>query len=167
MASRLYRSVLAWAVAAILLFAFWLLLVDSIEAAQLYTGIVAAALAASGFELVRSRRDDRLRARPAWLLGAWRPLARVPLDLALLCREAALAALGRQPRGARFRALPFEPGGGGPLDNARHALAEIAGSFSPNTYVVGVDVARRALLVHQLVAEEDEPAKTIDPLGLR
>jgi hypothetical protein len=62
--------------------------------------------------------------------------------------------------------VPFEPGEGSPEDLARHALAEAAGSFSPNTVVIGVDVERGTLLAHQLLADEDDPARAIDPLGL-
>ena len=41
-----------------------------------------------------------------------------------------------------------------------------AGSFAPNTYVVGADEERGILLVHQL-ATRDDIAADVDPLGLR
>lgn len=169
MGARATRAALAWAGVALVLFGVWMLLVDTRESSQLIAGAVVAALAAAGSEVVRRQNIARVRLRARWLLGLWRPLASVPRDLARLTKAAALALRpgSRPPRG-RFRALPFDAGDEDPEDRGREALAELAGSFSPNTYVVGLDPERRVLLVHQLVPEEDGRAvQSIDPLGLR
>jgi multisubunit Na+/H+ antiporter MnhE subunit len=158
---------MAWTVTAAVLFAFWLLLVDTTEEPQLYTGIVAAALGATGSELVRAQGIARVRPSLRLLASFWRPLLTVPLDLALLTREAVLGLLGRRRTEGRLRALPFDPGTGGSGDQARYAAAELAGSFSPNTFVIGIDAEKRMILVHQLVPDEEHPEKTIDPLGVR
>lgn len=171
MRSRASRAALAWAAVAAALFGLWMLLADSREAPQLVAGLAVAAVAATGSELVRRQRLARVRLRGNWLLRAWRPPASVPRDLWRL----AAAVFGTAWPGAatrtatgRFRALPFRAGDG-PEGRGREALAELAGSFSPNTYVVGLDRARGVLLVHQLVPEKDEDraADSIDPLGLR
>lgn len=156
------------------LFVVWMALVDSREAPQVYAGLVVAAIGTLGSELVRRQWVAGTRLRARWLLRLHRPLASVPGDLVRL-GSALWGAFpnlwfGKAPRpvAGRFRALPFEAGTG-PEGRGREALAELAGSFSPNTVVVGLDRERGVLLVHQLVPEEGEPEKarrTIDPLEL-
>lgn len=159
---------MAWAGVALVLFGVWMLLVDTRESSQLVAGAVVAALAAGGSEVVRRQNVARVRVRARWLLGLWRPLASVPRDLARLAMALAPALRpGSRPPLGRFRALPFDAGTEDPEDRGREALAELAGSFSPNTYVVGLDPERRLLLVHQLVPEEEgRAARSIDPLEL-
>jgi hypothetical protein len=108
----------------------------------------------------------RLRARGAWLRRAWRPVARVPVDLALVV--AAIVAQVARPKAerGRLRALHFDPRGDDPEDHGRRALAEALGSLAPNTYVIGIDDRRRVILVHQLVSTRDA-ARALDPLELR
>jgi multisubunit Na+/H+ antiporter MnhE subunit len=172
-ASRASRAALAWILVAIALFAFWMLLVDTREAPQVYAGLAVAALGATGSELVRRQRVAGARLRVRWLARAYRPLLSVPRDLVrlglVLRGTFANHWLAKAPRPApgRFRALAFDPGSGGPDDVGREALAEIAGSFSPNTFVVGLDRERGLLLVHQLVPETERPQESIDPLELR
>lgn len=167
MGARASRAALTPLLTGAALFALWLSLVDTREPSQVYAGLVVAAIGALGSELVRRQGIAGTRVRARWLLRLYRPLLSVPRDLARLT-VAALAALrpGARPAGGRFRALPFAPGHGGPDDRGREALAELAGSFSPNTIVVGLDRERGLLLVHQLVPEEGEPQKSIDPLEL-
>jgi multisubunit Na+/H+ antiporter MnhE subunit len=160
--SSLVRKALPWTCTAAVLFGFWLLLVDTHEEAQLLVGAGVAILAATISELVRRQRIVKIGVRPRWLLRLWRPVASVPRDLV---RLAVAVAPGRRPRG-RLRALPFDPQVEDPTDNGRQALAELAGSFSPNTIVIGIDVEPGLLLVHQLVPEEEDAAaaRSIDPL---
>lgn len=163
MASRASRAFLGWAAVAAAMFALWMLLVDTREVPQLIAGAAVAALAAGGSELARRQGIARVRIRGRWLLRAWRPPASVPRDLVRLAR-----ALARPRDTGRFRALPFAAGDD-PEGRGREALAELAGSFSPNTYVVGVDRGRGLLLVHQLVPDGQPEAarEAADPLELR
>lgn len=156
------RTALPWIFTATALFGFWLLLVDTHEEAQLLVGAGVAILAATISELVRRQRIAAVRMRPAWLTRLWRPAATVPRDLV---RLAAAVPRGRQRPGL-LRALPFDGDVEDPTDNGRQALAELAGSFSPNTIVIGVDAERHLLLVHQLLPEEEDPERSIDPLGV-
>jgi multisubunit Na+/H+ antiporter MnhE subunit len=160
--SSLARNALAWTSTAAALLAFWLLLVDSHEEAQILVGAGVAVLAASVSELVRRQRIAQVSVRARWLARLWRPLWSVPGDLIRL----AVAVLrgGRAP--GRLRALPFDPRVADPTDNGRQALAELAGSFSPNTIVVGVDAKRGLLLAHQLLPDEEEAERSLDPLRL-
>lgn len=159
---------MAWVCVAVALFGLWMLLVDTRESSQLIAGAVVAGVAAGGSEVVRRRRIARVRLRARRLLGLWRPLVSVPRDLVRLARALAPALRpGSPPPRGRFRALAFDAGEEDPEDRGREALAELAGSFSPNTYVVGLDPQRRVLLVHQLVPEEEaRAARSIDPLEL-
>ena len=106
-----------------------------------------------------------VRVRPRWLRRAWRPVVRVPLDLVVLTRTAVVQLVRPRARHGRFFAVPFAGDRRDPEDSARRALAEALGSFAPNTIVVGVDVERGLMLVHQLVPRPS--AETIDPLELR
>jgi multisubunit Na+/H+ antiporter MnhE subunit len=159
------RIALPWAATALALFAVWLLFVDTREAPQLILGVGVAIIGATGSELVRLQRIAGVRPRPLWLGRLWRPIVTVPRDLWVLLR-AAVSALAGRPPASRFRAIRFEAGDSDPEDRARQALAESAGSLSPNTIVVGIDADRRELLAHQLVPEENRPERSLDPLGL-
>jgi len=156
-ARRAAIALVTWA----LLFGVWMLLVDTKSRPELVAGAVAAALAATASELVRAQRVAQVRARLRWLLRAWRPIVRIPLDVALVIST---LLHPRRTRG-RFRALRFRAPGDDPEDTARRTLAEGFGSLAPNTYVIGVDTNRRVLIVHQLV--ERGGAETLDPLELR
>ena len=92
MARRAAIALVTWA----LLFGVWMLLVDNDSRPEVIAGAVAAALAAAASELVRAQRIAQVRARPRWLLRAWRPLARIPLDVAIV-----IAALLRPRRALR------------------------------------------------------------------
>ena len=145
--------------------AIWLVLVDTTDRPEMIAGAVAAALAATGSELVRRQRIVSMRVRPRWLVYSWRPLLRVPVDVGRLTVAVARQLIDRRASRGRFVALPFKFGGEDPTDHGRRALAEGLGSFAPNTYVVGVDPKRDLILVHQLVPTRDQ-AKAIDPLEL-
>jgi multisubunit Na+/H+ antiporter MnhE subunit len=151
-----------WAV----LFVVWLLLVDTPSTPELWVGAGASAFATVGSELVRAQRIAQVRIRLRWLARAWRPIARVPLDVAAVMWVLARRLSGRRTRRGAFRALRFRAPGDDPEDTARRALAEAFGSLAPNTIVVGVDPGRRMIIVHQLRPDGD-PEATIDPLGLR
>ena len=159
------RGALAWAAWWVLCAAVWLALVDTLDPPELVAGAVATTLAATGTELVRRQRIVQMSARPRWLRYAWRPVLRVPIDIARLTAAAASQLVHPRAARGRFVALAFPFGGHDAPDNARRALAEGLGSFSPNTYVVGVDPDRDVILVHQMVPSRDQ-AKAIDPLEL-
>ena len=145
--------------------ALWLALDDTVALPELITGAVAAALGAIAAEVVHSQNLVRVRLRRRWLTHAWRPLVQLFPDtarvLAVLLRQ---LVLRRPPRG-EFRAVPFRYGyQGAAYDTTRRALAKGAGSFAPNSYVVGVDAERELLLVHQL--DPTGGASELDPLEL-
>ena len=155
-------AVVAWIGWWLVSAALYLVLVDTAVTPELVTGAVIASLAATGATLVRGRRRVVLRPDPAWLVGLWRPLAAYPRDMWTLTR----ALARRRPAAGRLYALPFAPGVDDARSAARRVLGPSAGSFAPNTFVVGQDPEAGLLLVHQLVPSAD-PAADADPLGVR
>jgi hypothetical protein len=99
-----------------------------------------------------------------WLVGAWRVFARVPVHIAFVCFEAVRQMFTFSARRGSFRAVSFAACSEDNADTGRRALAEALGSLAPNTIVVGVDLERKLLLVHQLHRQggRDE----LDPLRL-
>jgi multisubunit Na+/H+ antiporter MnhE subunit len=153
--ARLAPWLLRWAV----LMALWLALVDNAKLAELVTGAIGAAIAATAAALAEHATVTRPRLRPAQLRHLWRPFARIPIETLLVGR--ALLARLRGGGHGRLRAVQFRDRGG--RDAAgRHVLAESLGSLAPNRYVIGVDPDDGYMLVHELV-RTDEP---LDPMEL-
>jgi multisubunit Na+/H+ antiporter MnhE subunit len=144
----------------------YLLLVDTVMLPELITGAVVATIAAVGSELVRVERRRHARLPLRGLARGWKPIARAPGDLALVCVAIARQLFERRPARGRLRAMPFRHGGRDPDAAGRRALAEGLGSFAPNTIVIGVDDEHDLILVHQLVPSGDA-ASMLDPLELR
>jgi multisubunit Na+/H+ antiporter MnhE subunit len=146
--------------------AVWMLLVDNESLPELLTGAGVVSIAAVGSELVRHQRIAQVRTRPLWLLRLWKPVARVPVDVGIVTWALLRQIVERKPERGSLRAMRFRASGKDPVDNARRALAELAGSMAPNTIVIGVDTRRKLILVHQL-KPGGSAESTIDPLGLR
>jgi hypothetical protein len=147
------RAVATTALIAALAAGFYLLLIDTTDPPELYVMIGVVLIAVVAFAASRAQRLTEAAIAPKWLMRGWRPLARVPGDVAILTREA-MAQLVVRKRGpiGSFRAIPFK-GGEAENDYGRRALAEMLGSFAPNSIVIGVDTERELLLVHQLRRE--------------
>ncbi|HZD72928.1 MAG TPA: Na+/H+ antiporter subunit E [Actinomycetota bacterium] len=139
---------LAWYVT---LFGLWLLFVDTLAAQQLILGAVAAAVAATPADVVRSQDLVRFRMRSRWLRGLGVLPGQVMTESWLLA--VALWRQLRRPGSVRgqFRVLPFPVEGDDAAAAARRALVTGVVSLVPNTYVVGVERGEGAMLVHQLV----------------
>jgi hypothetical protein len=142
----------AWAWWWLVLFALYLVLVDSVVGPELVAGTLIAALGATGAVLVRRNRPFVLRPRLRWLRGAWRPLLGVFGDLVPLARALVRGGLGGRPPRSGYVELPLEPSGAhDDREAASHqALTEILGSLAPNTVVVEVDTDRAVVVAHRL-----------------
>jgi hypothetical protein len=143
----------AWACWWLLLFALYLVLVDSVVGPELVAGALMAALGATGAVLVRRNRPFLLRPRLRWLRGAWRPLLGLFGDLAPLARALVGAGLRGRPPRSSYVELPLEPSPAGEDDReatAHQALSEILGSLAPNTIVVDIDTERGVVVAHRL-----------------
>jgi multisubunit Na+/H+ antiporter MnhE subunit len=145
-------------------YALWVLLVFKTEPAEFVAGALAAALAATGAELVRSRGYAPFAPRLAWSRG----LIRLPRDVlvdtwrmtALLVRS----LIRREPIKGSFRIVSFREGlEGDPRAQARRTVAAWLGTISPNTYVIGVDEEHNVVVLHQLIRDDQPPE--LRPLG--
>jgi hypothetical protein len=147
-----------WAVA----YALWVLLVFKTEPAEFVAGAVAAAFAATGAELVRSRGYAPFAPDLAWSRG----LLRLPKEVVMDTWRMAVLLVRHFVRGEPvkgcFRTVTFPAGSeDDPRAQAVRTVAEWLGSVSPNTYVVGIDERHRVAVVHQLVRDELPPE--LDP----
>jgi hypothetical protein len=143
-----------WAVS----FALWVLLVFKTEPAELVAGAVAAAFAATGAELVRSRGYAPFAPEVQWSRGLLRLPREVVRDTwrmtVLLVRHFTRG----QPIQGCFRIVHFSAGTrDDPRAQARRAVAEWLGCVSPNTYVLGLDERHKVAVLHQLIRDELPP----------
>jgi multisubunit Na+/H+ antiporter MnhE subunit len=127
---------IAWYVPLVVL---WLAFVDTFAVEEVALGLVAAAVAATAAELVRSQDLVRFRLDPRWLRDVHRR-----------------HCTGRPVRG-QFRVVPFPVEADDARSAARRALTTALVSVAPNTVVVGVEGGEGEMLVHQLVPEPGSP----------
>lgn len=144
--------------------ALYLLLIDILDLPELIVGAGAAVLAATGLELAREQGIVGESLRLHWLLRLYRPLLRIPQDIAVVSALALLACVRPRPSFGSFRAVRFRGDEDEPHETGRRALAEATGSVAPNTFVVGIDGERQLILAHQL--RPTGGRETIDPLEL-
>jgi hypothetical protein len=143
-------------------FVLWMLLVFKTEALEFVAGAVAAALAATAAELVRSLGYAPFAGELRWLRWVARLPREVAVDCAVLTRALWLQLAGKRRIEGSFRVIHFEGcGGDDPHSEARRAVAKWLGGVSPNAYVVGFDEKREIVLVHQLVRTDEPP--DVDP----
>jgi multisubunit Na+/H+ antiporter MnhE subunit len=144
---------IAWYLPLVLL---WLAFVDSFAAAEVVVGLVAAAVAATAAELVRSQDLVRFRLDLHWL----RDVRQLPWQVLGDCWLLAVAlwrhCTGHPVRGV-FRVVPFPGEADDARSAGRRALVTALVSMSPNTVVVGVEGGEGELLVHQLVPTPGSP----------
>jgi hypothetical protein len=88
--------------------------------------------------------------RGGWLRKAWRPIAKVPTDIAAVSWTALAQLISRKPSQGEFRTVEFRGDESNRIETGRQALAESMGSFAPNTIIVGVDEESQSILGHQL-----------------
>jgi multisubunit Na+/H+ antiporter MnhE subunit len=151
--ARRARFWIAWYVPMVVL---WLAFVDTLAWEEVAAGLVAAAIAATAAELVRSQGLVRFHPDPRWLRSLpqlpWQVLRDTWLLAAALWRH----STGRPVHG-RFRVVPFPSEADDARSAARRAVVTAVCSVAPNTVVVGVEGAEGELLVHQLVPEPGSP----------
>jgi multisubunit Na+/H+ antiporter MnhE subunit len=144
---------IAWYVSLVIL---WLAFVDTFALAEVVLGLVAAAVAATAAELVRSQDLFRFRVDPRWL----RDLPRLPWQVLRDCWLLAVAlwrhCTGHPVRGL-FRVVPFPSEADDARSAGRRALVTALASVAPNTVVVGIEGGEGEMLVHQLVPEPGSP----------
>ena len=125
-------------------FALWVLLVFKTEPAEFVAGALAAAFAATGAELVRSRGYAPFAPELAWSRG----LLRLPREVVMDTWRMGMLLVRHFVRDD-------------PRAQARRTVAEWLGCVSPNTYVIGIDEQHQVAVVHQLIRDELPPE--LDP----
>jgi multisubunit Na+/H+ antiporter MnhE subunit len=143
----------AWYVAMVVL---WLAFADTLAWEEVTAGLVAAAIAATAAELVRSQVLVRFHLDPRWLRSLPQLPWQVVRDTWLLTAALWRHTTGRPVHG-RFRVVPFPSEADDDRSAARRALVTALTSIAPNTVVVGVEGGEGELLVHQLVPEPGSP----------
>lgn len=154
-AARLAASWAAWWA---VLMAFWIVLDYSVHTDELLAGAGAAALGATLSVLACYQAGIELRFRARWLLPALRLPGQVARDTVIVF--AALArrmARGEEPPSG-FRELPIRAGDDSPEAVSRRVLMVGGYSLAPNTFVLGIDLERQVMIVHQLVVNQGREA---------
>jgi multisubunit Na+/H+ antiporter MnhE subunit len=133
----------------------WLLLTSTVDKAEAIVGAGASCLAASAAEIARTKRPFGFVPRARWVMRVWRIPVRIGLESVRAFGVLANHVTGRKRVRGTYRAIEFRHGGTGPRDGARRALATVAVSVSPNTFVIGFDPDRDIVLVHQLESDPE------------
>ena len=150
------RRVGFWIAWYVPLLAIWLAFVDTFNSEEVALGLVAAAIAATAAEVVRSQELVRFRLEPRWLRDVHRLPWQVLRDCWLLAVGLWRHCTGRPLRGT-FRVVPFPSEADDARSAARRAVATALVSVAPNTVVVGIEGGEGEMLVHQLVPEPGSP----------
>lgn len=148
--ARLARGAFAWSLGWIFAGALYLLLIDITDLPELIVGAGAAVIAATGLELAREQQIVGESIRPRWLLRAYRPLLKIPLDIAAVSFVAVAQLVRWDASVGEFRAVRFRCDDDEKHESGRCALAIALGSIAPNTIIVGIDRDRELILAHQL-----------------
>jgi multisubunit Na+/H+ antiporter MnhE subunit len=143
-------------------YVLWLLLVFKTEPAEFVAGAIAAAAAATGAELVRSRGYAPFAPDLAWSWSLMRLPREVVVDTWRMATLLVRHFLRGEPIAGVFRTVRFPTGSeDDPRAQALRAVAGWLGSVSPNTYVIGIDERHNVALIHQLISEDLPPE--LDP----
>jgi multisubunit Na+/H+ antiporter MnhE subunit len=145
------RRVGSWLVWWVILMALWVWADDSLLLSELIAGALIAAAAATVAEVVQHQAGSRIRIRIEWLARALRLPGQVLSDTGIV-----LGALWRKlARGedppSGFVLKPARYGDDSAEGRTRRALLLGGTSVSPNSYALGFDRRRDAIIVHHLV----------------
>lgn len=143
--------------------AFWLVLVASLEAAELWVGAVVATIASIGSYVVTEGKIALFRARPKWLALVFALPTAIVVDNLRVLRVLARRLVYGTPAPSQIRAIPFGVVGEDAVSATRRTLAIALGTLPPNSIVLGIDRQRELLYLHQL--EPAEVASYLQKLG--
>jgi multisubunit Na+/H+ antiporter MnhE subunit len=144
---------IAWYVPLVVL---WLAFVDTLATPEVVLGLVAAAVAATAADLVRAQDLVRFRLEWPWLRDLYRLPGLLLSDCWVLAAALWRHLTGRPVKGA-LRTVPFPVERDDARSAARRALVTGTVSFTPNTYVVGIEGDEGFALLHQLVPGTANP----------
>jgi hypothetical protein len=138
-------------------YCLWLLFVNTTMIHELWMAAMASVLTATAAELVRSQKFASFRPRLWWLVQAWRE----PWYILEGCASIFWAFLKHffKPAPSVLRQVVFDAGGSDPQSAARRALAITYTTMPPNFVVLGIDLDKNVMVVHQ-VTETETPTMT-------
>jgi multisubunit Na+/H+ antiporter MnhE subunit len=146
---RVLKAIVFSTIEFLFLLGLWMLFVSQMERAEFIAGICAAALGAVGDGIVKSKRFAKFRPRPQWLwLFSWEPWYVLDGSAAIFW-ALAKRFLGKESE-AQFRVVPFRAGEHDSESAGRRALAITLTTIPPNFIVIGIDMERSFMLVHQV-----------------
>ena len=151
------ERLLFWFIYWALSFCVWLLFVNTTRIHELWMAGLASALTATACETVRAQPFASFRPRLWWLIQAWRE----PWYIVEGCGSILWAFLKHlvKPEPSVLREVVFDAGGSDPESAARRALTIAYTTMPPNFVVLGIDLEKNAMLVHQ-VSETETPIMT-------
>lgn len=141
-----------WLVYAIVSFCLYLLFVNTTHKHELWVGAIASVITATLTEIVRAQPFASFRPRLSWVLEAWRE----PWYIAEGCASIFWTLFKHlfRPEPSVLREVVFDAGGSDPASAARRALAITYSTIPPNFIVLGIDLDKNVMLVHQMSATE-------------
>lgn len=138
-------------------FCLWLLFVSATKRHELWLAATSSVVTATAAEIVRALPFADFRPRLVWLLQAWRE----PWYILEGCATIFWVFIKHlfKPEPSILREVIFDPGVSDPASAARRALAIAYTTTPPNFVVLGIDLDKRVMLVHQ-VSETETPTMT-------
>jgi hypothetical protein len=146
------RSLLAWGLWFLAFFWVWMLLVGDWNRIEWIGGACVSAVAATIAEPVRRTARVDLGVALEVVRGGTSALLMVFVDFGILVVALARTLVtGRSVRGS-YITRSFDPGPKTtPAGAVRRAWTVLIAGYSPNAYVVDIDVEERTVLLHDLV----------------
>jgi len=135
---------------------FWLVLTGSYKLPELIAGLAAALLCTLLVEISGISGLLRFKIKRTWLHPVFQLPGQVIRDCWLLGLHLLRSIRRPSAAGGKFRAVPFQNGGSGLYGVTRRAFVTAVTSFSPNSYVIGIDEDENLLLLHEIIPTREE-----------
>lgn len=142
------RLAIGWVIG----FGLYLLFTGQPSAAEFCAAAIMTTVAASLILFIQRQGSVAMKARAPWGRLTLRLGKSIAVDSVLIARSLVASIGGNAVRGSVMK-QPFQPGPIAPVSNARRGIVILLGSLAPNGFIVELDRAGPALVIHRLVAE--------------
>ncbi len=151
------HRVLFWLAWWVVLWVLYVGLVFKLEASELVTGALCAALGATAAEVMRSHGPIHFSPGARWVTQLPALARAVLADTLRLIPLVWRAARGERV-GGRMRCIAYPVAHGDEVQaSSRRVLEKVLGSAAPNSFVVGFDEEHDVVLVHELIPGDAPP----------
>jgi multisubunit Na+/H+ antiporter MnhE subunit len=144
----------AWVISCAVFAVLWLLFVAKLERLEIAAGVIASAVAATAVVAVEHQRLASFHPKFYWLLQVWRLPWYAISGTAVLAYVLFARIILRKDIQPVIKAVPFDAGASDPQSAARRALAIAYTTFAPNFVILGIDLGRNLMLVHQVMSSD-------------